>query len=260
MFDIGIERGALAGLDEHGVMLDDGEAERRGLGLGDSLELTFLDGVTRRLLVQGIYTDEELAGPIVMSHSLHEQTGVDQFDFSVYVATARGVSEADAAAAIAPIADDYANAELQSRSEYIEAQAEPIDQIVNLMYGLLGLAIVIALLSIANSMVLSIHERTRELGLLRAVGMTRGQTRRVVRWEAGMVALLGTLTGVVIGLFFGWSISVTLREDGGLGTFTVPYGSLVWVVVLAVLGGVLAAYRPARRAARLDVLRAIATE
>jgi putative ABC transport system permease protein len=127
------------------------------------------------------------------------------------------------------------------------------------MYGLLGLAVIIALFSIANSMALSIHERTHELGLLRAVGMTRHQTRAAVRWESVPIALLGTITGAFVGLFFGWSISVTIR-GGGLGTFTVPIAPIVVIVVLAVLGGVIAALRPARRAARLDVLQAIATE
>ena len=90
------------------------------------------------------------------------------------------------------------------------------------MYGLLGLAVVIALFSIANSMALSIHERTHELGLLRAVGMTRRQTRTAVRWESLLIALLGTGLGVLIGVFFGWSISVTIR-GGGLGQFTLPF-------------------------------------
>ena len=121
------------------------------------------------------------------------------------------------------VSDAYANANLQSRSEYIDDQAAQLDQIVNLMYGLLGLAVVIALFSIANSMALSIHERTRELGLLRAVGMTRRQTRTAVRWESVLIALLGTGLGVLIGIFFGWSISVTIR-GGGLATFTIPFG------------------------------------
>ena len=88
--------------------------------------------------MEGIYTKDDLAGPYVVSHALHEQTGADQFDFSVYIATAAGVSDADAEAAIAPLSERYPNAELQSRAEYIDAQAAQVDQIVNLMYGLLG--------------------------------------------------------------------------------------------------------------------------
>ena len=127
------------------------------------------------------------------------------------------------------------------------------------MYALLGLAVIIALINIANSMALSIHERTRELGLLRAVGMTRHQTRASIAWESVLIGLLGTGLGVLIGVFFGWAISVTIR-NAGLGTFTLPIQPLVVIALAAVLGGVLAAARPARRAARLDVLRAIATE
>lgn len=195
----------------------------------------------------------------VVSHALHERSGVDQFDFAVYVAKAPGVSDAAAETAIARVSDAYANAELQSRSEYIDARAAQLDQLVNLMYRLLGLAVVIALLGIANRMALSIYERTREIGLLRAVGMTRGQTRRSVGWESVLISALGAGLGVVIGVFFGWAISVTIR-GAGLGVATVPAVALAVVVVLAVLGGVVAAVRPAWRAAHVDVLRAIASE
>jgi putative ABC transport system permease protein len=127
------------------------------------------------------------------------------------------------------------------------------------MYGLLGLAVLISLVNIANSMALSIHERTRELGLLRAVGMTRRQTRRSVRWEAVIIALLGSVLGIAIGVFFGWSISVTIRNEG-FTAFALPVTPLVVIALIAVIGAVIAAVRPAGRAARLDVLRAIATE
>jgi putative ABC transport system permease protein len=177
----------------------------------------------------------------------------------VYIAKAGGVSDAAAAAAIAGVSDAYPNAELQSRAEYIDSQAASLDQLVNLMYGLLGLAVIIALFSIANSVALSIHERTHELGLLRAVGTTRPQTRATVRWEAVLIALLGSGLGALIGIFLGWSISVAIRGEG-LAAFSLPIAPLVVIALIAVLGGVLAALRPAMRAARLDVLRAIATE
>lgn len=127
------------------------------------------------------------------------------------------------------------------------------------MYGLLGLAVVIALFSIANSIALSVHERTGELGLLRAVGMTRAQTRATVRLESFLVAVLGTGLGLLVGTFFGWSIGVALR-DQGLSRFNVPIVSLLVITLLALAGGIVAAMRPSRRAAKLDVLRAIAAE
>ena len=259
VFDVGMIDGSIEALTPNGVLLDDDEAADRHLAVGDTLELTFLDGTTRELTVEGIYTEETLAGPLVISHALNEQSGSEQLDVSVYIAKARGVSAAAAAAAIAGVSDAYPNAELQSRGEYIDSQAASLDQLVNLMYGLLGLAVIIALFSIANSVALSIHERTHELGLLRAVGMTRPQTRATVRWEAVLIALLGSGLGALIGIFFGWSISVAIRGEG-LGTFSLPIAPIVVIALIAVLGGVLAALRPAMRAARLDVLRAIATE
>jgi putative ABC transport system permease protein len=259
VFDIGVVEGDLALLSSTGIFVEDGEAADRSLRVGDSIEFAFLDGSTRPLIVEGTYTEDDLAGTFVVSHALHEQTGVDQFDFSVYIVTAEGVSEADAMTAIASVSDAYPNAELQTREEYIDAQAAQLDQIVNLMYALLALAVLIALLNIANSMSLSIHERTHELGLLRAVGMTRRQTAAAVRWEAMLIALLGSGLGIALGVGFGWAISVVLRDEGP-SAVSIPVVSMAVIVAIGVLGGVTAALRPGRRAARLDVLRAIASQ
>jgi putative ABC transport system permease protein len=259
VFDIGVVEGDLAHLSATGIFVEDGEAAGRGLRVGDPIDFGFLDGVSRRLTVEGIYTEDDLAGTFVISHALHEQSGVDQFDFSVYIVTAEGVGAGEAMTAIATVSDAYPNAELQTREEYIDAQAAQVDQLVNLMYALLGLAVLIALVNIANSMSLSIHERTRELGLLRAVGMTRRQTAASVRWEAMLVALLGSGLGIVLGVAFGWAISVVLRDEGAAAVSLHPM-SLVIIVAMGVLGGVIAALRPGRRAARLDVLRAIANQ
>jgi putative ABC transport system permease protein len=259
LFDIGMTTGSIDRLTDRGILLDDQEAADRHVGIGDAVVLRFLDGESRALTVEGIYTEDDLAGKIVISQVMHEQTGVDQFDFAVYLTKAPGVDDGTIRAAVAGVTHAYPNPEVQSRSEYVADQSAQLDQLVNLMYGLLGLAVLIALFSIANTMALSIHERTHEIGLLRAVGMTRRQTRATVRWEAVLVTLLGTGLGMVIGVFFGWSISVALRAEG-LGNFRLPIPSLAVVVALAVLGGIAAAARPARRAAHLDVLRAIGTE
>jgi putative ABC transport system permease protein len=259
LFDIGIVAGTLDELADDAVLVDDGKADSLGVGLGDTLTIRFLDGSSRPLQVTGIYTEDDLAGNFVVSHGLHESTGTDQFDASVYVSAAPGVDDSTAMAAITATSDGYANADVLSRSAYLDDQAKQIDPLVNLIYALLGLAIIIALFSIANSMALSIHERTRELGLLRAVGMSRRQTRSAVRWESVLIALLGTGLGVLLGVFFGWSISVAVR-DAGLGAFSIPVVSVVVIALLAILGALIAAARPAYRASRLDVLRAIATE
>jgi putative ABC transport system permease protein len=128
-----------------------------------------------------------------------------------------------------------------------------------LVYALLGLAILIALLGIANTLGLSIYERTREIGLLRAVGMTRSQLRSAIRWESVIIALQGTVLGLAIGLFFGW-VLVRALADEGLTVFRVPYGSLGLIFALAAVAGMVAAIGPSRRASKLDVLKAVVSE
>ena len=124
---------------------------------------------------------------------------------------------------------------------------------------LLALAIVIALLGIANTLALSIFERTRELGVMRAVGMTRRQLRSTIRWESVIIALQGTLLGLLVGIFFGWAL-VRAQKSQGITVFSLPYLTLVIVILLAGLAGVAAAILPSRRAAKLNILQAIVTE
>ena len=122
-----------------------------------------------------------------------------------------------------------------------------------------SLAVLIAVMGISNTISLAVPERTRELGLLRAVGQTRRQTRTMVRWESVMIAVFGTLGGVVLGTFLGWGMVQAIGEQEGIGEFALPVSSLVIVMLLGAAAGTIAALRPARRAARLDVLEAIAT-
>jgi putative ABC transport system permease protein len=153
----------------------------------------------------------------------------------------------------------YPQAEVQDKDEFRKAQTANMDMILNLIYLLLGLAVLIALLGIANTLALSIFERTRELGLLRAVGMTRRQLRSTVRYESVIIALLGTTLGLSIGVGFGWAI-VEALEGEGLSEFAIPVNQLVLVAIIAGIAGVIAAILPARRAARLNVLEAINAE
>ena len=136
---------------------------------------------------------------------------------------------------------------------------DQIDTMLNLIYGLLALAVVIALIGIANTLALSIHERTRELGLLRAVGMTRRQVRTSVRWESVLIALLGTALGATLAVLGSWGI-VQALADQDVTAFVVPATQMAVIVVLAGVAGVVAALGPARRAARLDVLSAISAD
>ena len=254
--DLGVVEGSLSDLGTGGIAVHEDVAEDGDLRVGDTLAVRFAETGEKRLEVTAVYA-EDLAGSYVVGRALHEANFPDQFDLTVLVDVAPGVDPAIARAAVEAAAADFPTAEVRSQSQYAESQAGQVYQILNLVYVLLALAVFIALLGIANTLALSIFERTRELGLLRAVGMTRRQVRSVVRYESVIIALLGAVLGLGIGLFFGWAMVTALKDEGI--RLAVPAGQLVVVTVVAALAGVLAAVEPARRAARLDVLQAIAT-
>ena len=133
-----------------------------------------------------------------------------------------------------------------------------MNQVVNVIYLLLALSVLIAVVGIVITLVLSVYERRRELGLVRAVGMTRAQVRSSVRWESVITAVLGTVQGILVGLLLGYAIVVALR-DQGLNSFTVPWGAIIFVIIMAFVIGVVAAIYPAYKATKVDVLDAIAT-
>jgi putative ABC transport system permease protein len=151
---------------------------------------------------------------------------------------------------------------LQDAEQFTGSIVNQIKQVLNVIYGLLAVSVVIALIGIANTLSLSIHERTRELGLLRAMGMSRSQLRSSVRWEAAIVALMGTAIGCVLGVGSSWLLVKALVAQG-ITDYSLPLLgglSLLTIVVIALVLGVMASFNPARRAAKLNVLEAIATE
>ena len=156
-------------------------------------------------------------------------------------------------------ARQYGIGELQDRDEFIASRADIVDQSLTFIYGLLALSVVIAVFGIVLTLLLAVYERRREIGLLRAVGMTRRQVRATVRWESVITSLYGAAVGVVMGLLLGWVVILALR-DQGLTTYSVPAGRIVLILALSFAIGVAAAIIPARRATKLDVLAAIASE
>ena len=150
----------------------------------------------------------------------------------------------------------YAGVKVQNRSEFRASIAQGVDTFLALIYVMLLLAVIIALMGIANTLSLSVYERTREIGLLRAVGGIRGQIRSMVRWESVLISVFGTLGGIAIGVFLGWAL-VQTGSDNGLAVFDPGVFQLVIVLIVGAVVGMLAAIRPARRAAKLDVLLAI---
>jgi putative ABC transport system permease protein len=258
IMDIEPLEGAVADLDADGIGVFEDEAEDAGLQVGDPIEVLFKDTGVQALTVALIYGENQFVGDYVLGMDAYEANIADQFDSQVLIEMADDVGAEEARAAIEGVAAGFPGADVLDRDEFKAEQSAFVDQLLGLVYALLALAILIALLGISNTLALSIFERTRELGLLRSVGMTRSQLRSTIRWESVIIAVQGTVLGLVIGIFFGWALVQALRDEGM--QLAIPYGSLAIVVVLAAFAGVIAAVPPARRAAKLDVLRAIVTE
>ncbi|MGV9278789.1 ABC transporter permease [Streptomyces griseosporeus] len=260
-FDLGDVQGDLRTLGTDGIAITRKEADRQDLTLGATTRLTFTDGSTKPFTVRALYDQSELAGDYVITRAAWAPHRTQDADTLVAVTFRDGVSTADGRAAVEKVAAHYGNPDVQTRSEYAQSSAGGIDMMLTLVYALLALAVVIALLGIANTLTLAVHERTRELGLLRAVGQTRAQLRAMVRWESVLVAAFGTAGGLGLGAFLGWVL--VKASDGASDSafaFALPPARLAVVALVGLTAGALAGLRPARRAARMDVLRAIATE
>ena len=251
--------GSMTELTPQGVLISEGEAKRRGLGVGDELVLR-IDSTPVPLEVQGVFVTTEL---IRTARIYHRDTFLDTSITTpagfVSLTRAPGVSDAEFRAVVGPAAEDYGIGELQDKNEFIDSRADLVDRSLAFIYGLLLLSIMIATFGIVITLLLAVYERRREIGLLRAVGMTRAQVRTTVRWESVITSVYGAFVGVVMGLVLGYVVIIALR-DQGLTEYSVPVTDIAWILVLAFVAGVAAAVVPAWRATRLNVLRAIAAD
>ena len=208
--------------------------------------------------IAGTFTDSTFADYVIAEEVFFENISDNRIAIA-FARLAEGVTIEEGQAAADVALAEFPNVDVNTKSDQIAEAEAQVDQLVTLFTGLLGLALVIALLGIANTLALSIVERTREIGLLRAIGMTRRQVRKMVRREALITAVFGAVLGVLIGSAIGFGVVTSLADDG-LGTFALPAGQLmIWLIVAAV-AGLIASLGPARKAARLDVLRAISYE
>ena len=259
IFDVEPLQGKPADLGADSIGVFEDVAEDKGLEVGDRVPVYFTRTGVQQLEVGMIYGENMPAGDWILSTAAFEKHVAEQFDFQVFVRKAPGVDAATAMAAVERVVDEYPGAKLLDQSGYKDEQSAFVDQMLGLIYALLALAIVIALLGIGNTLGLSILERIRELGVLRAVGMTRPQLRSAVRWESVIIAVQGTALGLVVGVFFGWALVKALASEG-VTTFALPIANLVVVVLIGALAGVAASVLPARRAARIDILKALHSE
>jgi putative ABC transport system permease protein len=256
--------GSPAGLAKEGILVDAETARAHHLGTGDSVALQFSRG-TLPLTVRGVYRNENFIGIFGQSIPILVSTGVidagvgTSQDTVVLVAAKPGEFAAARRVMERALGNDFPNIKVLTRAEFRDEQLATVDQFLTVLVAILALSAIIAILGIVNTLALSVFERTHELGLLRVVGMSRREVRRMVRWESVVIALVGGVVGVALGVLWGWAFSRALR-DQGLSVFRVPAMQIVLFLVASMIAGVIAAVLPAWRASRLDVLEAIATE
>ncbi len=259
VMNVDMTAGSLRALGDNELLVDVDAAEDNDWQVGQTVEVEFVRTGKQNLRIVGMYSDARLLGSHVISLGTYERNFVEQLEALVLVKTAPGVSRGEARAAADRVTERFPNVKLENQVEFRESQAAQLNQIVGLVTSLLSLAIWIAAIGIVNTLTLSIYERTREIGLLRAVGMSRRQVSAMIRSESVIIAVFGALLGTVVGGFFGWAM-VRALADEGLSELSIPAGQLLIYLVVAALIGVLAAIRPARRAGKLDVLAAISHE
>ncbi len=248
---------AAARLDDESVLVRASIAERQGWQVGDEVPMTFARTGTRPMRLADTFANTAVRSDFVVSLGAFKDNYAQQLDAQVEVLLKDGVSMVAGRVAIEKVLTEFPTVQLMDRSQVLAAQSKQINSLLVPVTALLALSVVIALLGIANTLALSIHERTREIGLLRAVGMGRGQLRSMVRAEAVIVACLGAILGVAVAVFFGWAL-VSAMHDLGVTELVVPIGQLSALVAAATAAGLLAGVLPARRAGRLGVLDAIA--
>lgn len=259
VMDLNVTEGDLAKVGRDGIAISARKAKDKHLRLGSPVTVKFLDGSRRTFKVEALYKADSMAGPVLLNEKGLASVARENSAQLLVVKRADGVEPAQLRHTLDRLTAPYPTAKVQDTAQFKNSQAKQVNGLLAFIYVLLALAVIIALIGIANTMGLSILERTRELGLLRAVGMSRSQTRSTVRLESVLIAAAGTVLGIALGVGLGVAVIKAIPSHNGLTEVAIPL-SLVLIFVLGLIVGVIAAVWPARRAAKLDVLRAIATE
>jgi putative ABC transport system permease protein len=258
VLDLAVTHGSLHNLSSTSLAVSGKVAGDHHWRLGSRVPLIFPDGTRAVLRVAAIFDHPDLTGDYLLDAASWSRHAGQVLDAAILIRTAAGHSIEAVRSAVTAAVAEYGRPRVQDRDQYRASATSGVNTILGLVYVMLALAIVIALMGVANTLGLSIHERIRELGLLRAVGQQRRQTRAMVRWESVIISVFGTGGGLLLGTFLGWAV-VESASSSTLGVFAVSPGQLAVFLVAGALAGVLAGLRPGRRAARLDVLAAIAT-
>ena len=258
LFDLGVTEGNLSSLGKDGIFVAASRATEKGWEIGTRLQVTRADGVVIDAEIRGFVSGDTSFANYVTSLEMFADSSASIFDAFVYIKVAEGSVISEVQARVAAISSDAGIGTLLSKEEFIDDQAAQINQILALIYWLLGLSIIIAIVGIVITLLLSVFERRREIGLLRAVGMTKSQVRTTVRWESVITSLLGAVSGVVLGVVMGVVVVAALADEGGIA-FRLPINETLSIMFISFVLGVLAAVYPAWRATRVNVVEAIAT-
>jgi putative ABC transport system permease protein len=254
--DLNVVDGNVIGLADDEIAVSDARADADGLTVGDDVAVRFQQQSVV-LQIAGIYEHDEFVGSWLADNRVVDANTNRSLDTEVLIRSNEGGGES-VATAVTDVLTSNPTAGVETTASFIDTEVGQIDQLLILLYGLLAMSVLVALIGIVNTMALSIHERTRELGLLRTVGMTPRQLRRTIRYESTIIALIGTVVGLGLGLFLGWVASRAAQDT--FADFTVPVTSLVVIGIVGIIAGLAAGLLPARRAGKLDVLQAISGE
>jgi putative ABC transport system permease protein len=248
----------LANLGDNGSFVTESYADDHNLKVGSPIKMTFANGDTKEFTVRGIFkppTGGSPFGPVTISASTWDRFNEQPRNLFSFVIMKGGQTDANKAA-LEKTLSAFPNAKVQTREEFIDNQISALSSVLNILYVLLALSVIVSLFGIVNTLVLTVFERTREIGMLRAIGMTRRQVRRMIRHESVITALIGGALGIALGIVLG--ALLVARVD--FIAFTLPIGQLIVFAIAAVVVGILAAIFPARRASRLNVLEALQYE
>jgi ABC-type antimicrobial peptide transport system permease subunit len=253
-------RAVPAELGKDGAFVDHKFAEKHNLHVGSKFTLETPTSKSLPLIIKGIFKLPKGGSPfapVTISNALFDANYIDPQNEMVFINTKGGVSDANTKT-LDDSVSSFADAKIQTASEFKTSFEKPLNNIIRLLYVLLALSVIVSLFGIVNTLILSIYERTRELGMLRAVGMTRWQIRSMIGYESVVTSLIGAALGMVVGIFLAVLVTHALSSEGVV--FAVPWLSIVFFVIAAIAVGILAAIFPARRAARLNVLEALQYE